>query len=345
MVELSTLAKYPFLKASKTYVKDNALSVEELLDDPLYERARMIGVERLDNTFKDRDVGNRTLATEYDCFMELLSYPIARMVAVCIDDVYFKRRYALGEAVHAYKNLINESTTFLLDFSKEFNLNVKHGEDTSKLSIYFTDYLRNAPTRYKEWKMINRDMKDGYIHISHRDFSRLIQEALRSRINNELDARKCNPVIYDTFSSDINRIKNKVTMHRKKIEAIPVGKLDIEKLPPCMKKILAAIQSGENVPHMGRFALVAFLNSLRLSTNDILNLFSSAPDFEEEKTRYQVEHITGSTSSTTYTPPGCGKMRTYGICPADKMDDLCKRKRHPLSYYKAKWNKNNKNEK
>jgi len=274
--------------------------------------------------------------------MELLSYPIARMVTVCIEDVYFKRRYALGEAVHVYKNLINESTSFLLDFSKEFNLNVKHEDDTSKLSIYFTDYLRNAPTRYKEWKMINREMKDGYIHISHKDFSRLIQEALRSRINNELDARKCNPVIYDTFSSDINRIKNQVMMHRKKMEAAPVGILDIEKLPPCMKKILASIQSGENVPHMGRFALVAFLNSLKLNTNDILNLFSSAPDFEEEKTKYQVEHITGSTSSTTYTPPGCDKMRTYGICPADMMDDLCKRKRHPLNYYKARWNKNSK---
>jgi len=345
MAELSTLAKYPFLNASKIYVKDNALSVEELLDDPLYERARIIGVERLDNAFKYRNVGNRILATEYDGVMELLSYPIARMVAVCIDDIYFKRRYALGEAVHAYKNLINESTSFLLDVSKEFNLNVKHREDTNKLSIYFTDYLRNAPTRYKEWKMINREMKAGYIHISHRDLARLIQEALRSRINNELDARKCNRVISDTFSSDINRIKNKVMMHRKKMEAVPVGKLDIEKLPPCMKEILAAIQSGENVPHMGRFALVAFLNSLRLNTNDILKLFSSAPDFEEEKTRYQVEHITGSTSSTAYTPPGCDKMRTYGICPADKMDELCKRKRHPLSYYKTKWNKNSKKEK
>jgi len=345
MMELSTLAKYPFLNASKTYVKDNALSVEELLDDPLYERARIIGVERLDNAFKERDVGNRIQATEYDCVMELLSYPIARMVAVCIDDVYFKRRYALGEAVHVHKNLINESISFLLYVSKEFNLNVKHREDTNKLSIYFTDYLRNAPTRYKEWKMINREMKAGYIHISHRDLARLIQEALRSRINNELDARKCNRVISDMFSSDINRIKNKVMMHRKKMEVAPVGRLDIEKLPPCMKEILAAIQSGENVPHMGRFALVAFLNSLRLSTNNILKLFSSAPDFEEEKTRYQVEHITGSTSSTAYTPPGCDKMRTYGICPADKMDELCKRKRHPLSYYKAKWNKTSKKEK
>lgn len=337
MTELSTLSKYPFLNASKDYVKDNGLSIEELLDDPLYERARTTGVERLDNAFKNRDVGNRSLATESDCIMELLSYPIARMVAVCIEDIYFKRRYALGEAIHAYKNLVNEPTSFLIDISKEFNLNVKYSEDTNKIRIYFVDYLRNAPTRYKEWKMINRGMKNGYIQISHRDLARILQEALRTRINNELDSRGCSKTIYKTFSSDIKRIQNTVMIHRKNIEAAPIGKLDVKKLPPCMKDILAAIQAGENVPHMGRFALVSFLNSQKLSTNDILKIFGSAPDYEEEKTRYQVEHITGVTSSTSYTPPGCEKMRTYGICPSDKMDDLCKKKRHPLSYYKAKW--------
>jgi len=339
MVELSTLAKYPFLNESKIYVKDNAPSVEELLDDPLYERARAMGVERLDNAFKNRDVGNRSLATDSDCIMELLSYPIARMLAVCVDDNYFKRRYALGEAIHTYRNLINESTSFLLHISKEFNLNVKFSEDTNKFSIHFTNYLRYAPTRYKEWKMINREMKNGYINISHKDLARLIQEALRAKINSELDSRKCNQVISKIFSSDIQRIQNTVMIHRKKIEALPVGKLSVDKLPPCMKDILAAIQAGENVPHMGRFALVAFLNSLKLSKQDILKVFSSAPDYEEEKTRYQVEHITGSISSTSYTPPGCEKMRTYGICPPDKIDELCRMKKHPLSYYKAKWKK------
>jgi DNA primase large subunit len=337
MVELSTLSKYPFLNASKNYVKDNSLSIEELLDDPLYERARTTGVERLDNSFKNRDVGNRSLATESDCIMELLSYPIARMIAVCIEDIFFKRRYALGEAVHAYKNLLTESTSFLIDISKEFNLNVKYFEDTNKIRIHFIDYLRYAPTRYKEWKMINRGMKNGYIQVSHRDLARIIQEALRNRINNELDSRSCSKVIYKTFSSDIKRIQNTVMIHRKNIETAPVGKLDIKKLPPCIKNILKAIQGGENVPHMGRFALVSFLNSQKLSIDDILKIFSSAPDYEEEKTRYQVEHITGKTSSTSYTPPGCEKMRTYGICPTDEIDDLCKKKRHPLSYYKAKW--------
>jgi len=180
-------------------------------------------------------------------------------------------------------------------------------------------------------------MKDGFIEISHKDLARLLQEALRERINCELDERSCSSTVSKIFSQDIQRIQNIVASHRKKIEAAPVGKVDINKLPPCMKDILAAIQAGENVPHMGRFALVSFLNSLKLNTKEILKLFSTAPDFEEEKSRYQVEHITGEISSTSYKAPSCEKMRTYGICPVDKIDDLCRRRRHPLSYYNTKW--------
>jgi len=343
MVELRKLSKYPFLNESKKYVIENKLSVKEILDDPLYERARAIGVERLDNAFKNRDVGNRTLVTDSDCVMELLSYPISRMIAVCIDDNYFKRRYALGEAVHAYKNLLNEPTNFLLDITEEFNITTKYTKEKNQIKIHFVDYLKHTPTRYKEWKMINRTLDEGYIILTHKDLARIIQEALRARINEELDKRECDNSIYRVFKEDVNRIQNTVLMHKKKIEAEPIGKLDISKLPPCMKDILAAIQKGENVPHIGRFALVSFLNSLKLGVNDIIKLFSTAPDFEEEKTRYQIEHITGNISSTSYKPPGCDKMRTYGICPVDKTDDLCRRKRHPLSYYKAKWYQEKKN--
>ena len=339
MKNLLKLAKYPFLNGSKKYVKENKLSVEELLEDPIYEPAKIIGIERLDNAYKNRDVGIRSLATEYDCIMEILSYPIARMIAVCIGDIYFIRRYALSEAVHAYNQLTNESISNLIDISEEFKFNIQFDSEANKISIYFTDYLKNAPTRYLQWKMINREMENGYISLSSKDFVRIIQEALRIRINQELDSRKCSRIIEKSFKSDIYRIKELVSKHRKKIETIPFGKLDVEKLPPCMKDILKSIQSGENVPHMGRFAIVSFLNSLKLNTKEILQLFSTAPDFEEEKTRYQVEHISGKTSSTSYICPGCEKMRSYGICPTEKMDDLCNRIRHPLNYYKSKWKK------
>ena len=337
MRELSTLAKYPFLNDTKMYIKEQGPSVDELLKNLLYERARTIGIERLENALNKRNAGDRSLATESDCIMEMLSYPIARMVAVCVGDTYVKRRYALGEAYHVYKNLLNEPLSFLQEVAQELSINTRYDESARKITIFFKDYLRNAPTRYKEWKMVNRSMHNGFIYITHRDLARILLESLRNRINTELDSHTCNQVIYNAFSADIKRFQTMVSLQKKKMQAAPVGRLSIDKLPPCLKDILAAIQAGENVPHMGRFALVAFLSSLKLSTNDILKLFSSAPDYEEDRTRYQVEHITGLSSSTTYKSPGCDKMRTYGLCPSEKMTDLCRKIRHPLSYYHAQW--------
>ena len=342
MFDLKIISKYPFLSDSKIYVKEKKLSIIEILQDPLYDRARAISVERLDNAFEKKDAGNRALVSNSDMIMELLSYPISRMISVCIGDIYFNKRYALGEAVHAYKNLLNEKTEFLIEVAKEFSLDVKYDSEKNDLKIYFVNYLRYAPTRYMQWKMINRELKEGYVKIDHKGLSRIIQEALRKRINEELANRQCEPLVDKIFNEDIRRIRNQVLLYRKKIEKEPIKELDITKLPPCMKRILAAIQSGENVPHVGRFAIVSFLSSLNLSTNEIIKLFSKAPDFEEDKSRYQIEHITGKISSTQYTPPGCDKMRTYGLCPTDEIDDLCKRKRHPLSYYKAKWYKEKK---
>lgn len=337
MKDLLTLAKYPFLNHAKQYIKENGSSVNELLEGLLYERARAIGIERLDNALKNGDVGNRSLASESDRIMELFSYPLARMVAVSVNDTYFIRRYALGEAYHAYRSLLRENHPYLLKVAEELNIKAEYQEKLGKVKVFFKDYLRNAPTRYKKWKMVNRDMDKGYVYITTRDLARLILESLRRRIENELTSKKSNKAIEKAFSSDIKRFQNMVAKHKKKRKAVPIGKLSIKKLPPCMKDILVAIQAGENVPHMGRFALVSFLSSIKLSTNEILELFSNAPDYNEERTRYQVNHITGESSSTSYTSPGCEKMRTYGICPVDKMDDLCKKIHHPLSYYSQRW--------
>ncbi len=337
MSELSTLAKYPFLHETREYIKEHGPSVEELLTDIIYERARTVGIERLDTTLQKRTVGQRTLVSESDYFMEILSYPIARMVAVCVGDTYIKRRYALGEAYYVYQNLLNEPVSCLLQIASELNLTAEQDEDTHKIKLFFKDYLRYAPTRYKEWKMVNRDVIRGYVRITRRELARVMREVLWKRLNEELDARRCDPLVAQIFAADIERLKNIALLHHQKHEAMPVGKVTVEQLPPCMKELLAAMQSGENVPHMGRFALVAFLNSLKLRSADILKLFSTAPDYEEDKTRYQVDHITGHSSTTSYTSPGCDKMRTFGICPAEKMDDLCKKIKHPLSYYQYKW--------
>lgn len=336
MPELPTLARYPFLADTRQYIKDHGPAISNLLHDLLYERARLTSIERLDHALADSDVGDRSLATEADCIMEILSYPLARMVTVCINDPYFQRRYALGEAYHTYKYLLTEPTSFLSAVAKELGLSVRYTPET-QLRLFFKDYLRFAPTTYKEWKMVNREVADGYVVLSHKDLSRVVQETLRARINTELAGRPCDEDVSHIFADDIRRLQTILQQRQRRQDAVPVGKLHPEHLPPCMTDLLAATQAGENVPHMGRFALVAFLNSLKLGPVDILKLFSTAPDFEEEKSRYQIDHITGATSSTSYKCPGCDKMRTYGICPTEKMDGLCKRIHHPLNYYSTKW--------
>jgi DNA primase large subunit len=86
---------------------------------------------------------------------------------------------------------------------------------------------------------------------------------------------------------------------------------------------------------------LSFLHAIGMDSEEIMKLFSAAPDFREDMTRYQVEHITGKTSGTEYSPPGCQAMKTYSICYNE--DDWCRRERpdgsgryvnHPLSYYK-----------
>jgi DNA primase large subunit len=67
----------------------------------------------------------------------------------------------------------------------------------------------------------------------------------------------------------------------------------------------------------------------------IAQLYARSPDFDPEKTMYQVEHITGrGGAGTEYTAPACAAMRTTGLCV--NPDPLCERVNHPLSYYKVK---------
>jgi DNA primase large subunit len=99
--------------------------------------------------------------------------------------------------------------------------------------------------------------------------------------------------------------------------------------PPCIKKMLEQVAANVNLAHSARFALVSFLIQINMSVDQIVGLFNTSPDFDPEKTRYQVEHIAGS-SGTKYKPPSCATMATYGNCPGE--DELCRRIRHPLGY-------------
>ena len=88
-----------------------------------------------------------------------------------------------------------------------------------------------------------------------------------------------------------------------------------------------------NLAHPSRFFITTFLSSLNQNPESVMRLFATAPDFKESFTRYQVEHITGTTSSTKYSPPKCDTLVSSGVCPGPNA--LCRQIRHPLSYYRV----------
>ena len=76
-----------------------------------------------------------------------------------------------------------------------------------------------------------------------------------------------------------------------------------------------------------------------MDNDRIAELYARSPDFDREKTMYQVGHITGG-GGTEYTAPACAAMRTTGLCI--RPDKICETINHPLSYYrKKKWQRKN----
>lgn len=322
-MELFKFAKYPFMAGAKEWVKKEKIGMDEILFDEVYERARRRGVERVMNAVYKGKINEAPLINEIDCMMEIFSYPIARMIAVAIESDYVLRRYALAEAKKAYELLKGEEESVLEEVAREFDI------DVSNDGIHFSHYLKYAPHEPK-WKLVNRELRNGYVKIAKHEVARLLQEAIRNKIYNELSFLYAPQEVKNIFREEILKIRSKVAI--KKTERIK-GEASFESFPPCIKNLISAIKSGANIPHVGRFTLVTFLNAVGMSSEEILKIFSSSPDFNEEKTLYQIKHITGKISGTIYSTPKCSTIQTWGLCYAN---EDCRRIWHPLLYYKMK---------
>lgn len=343
--ELLKNAKYPFLRDSLEYVKDQNIAPDDIVSGRAFERARMLGKQRLLEAVEGAEIKEHSLADEVDCFTEILSYPVARILTSLIKDSGLTKRYALAEAVLMNKRLRGEGLEFVIEVARELGLDVSIDERKEatvergqNIRLNFADFLRyTTQFRSPEWKLVNQELERGYVLLSKEKLIRILQQALQNKIEGELPL----PVedeIKEKFLKTASEIKTLWESKRKVYKAEDMGKLRITNLPPCIRLILAKSQAGENVPHQARFALTAFLHTVGLSSDEIIKVFAQCPDFDESKSRYQIEHISGKISGTEYTPPECSTMKTYGICNDELTDSLCKMEwlKHPLTYYRVK---------
>jgi DNA primase large subunit len=331
-VDPATLAKFPFLHEASAYIRAEGITLEELLTDAAYARARALGKARVVETLEKGASTERVAVAPADQLAALLAYPVARILVSAVADTYLIRRYALREAIAAEQNLESESDDFVLHVAAELSLDFRR--ENGGFRLHFTDFLKHTNTmREASWKLINQTLSAGYVRLRRDKALRVMRNAVQRRIEEGLPL-DVNDVILGAFRKEIPEIRGILEAKKATFKANEIGKVSITRVPPCMYNLLAQIQSHENVPHMGRFAIVSFLHHIGMSNEEIYRVFGDVPDFAADVTKYQIEHITGTSSATEYTPPECSTMKSYGLCPGP--DRICLRIRHPLSYYRIK---------
>ena len=316
------LATYPFTSDATSYVRDLGIPIPDLLGKHVYARARHRGMERVIQAIEGGIKSNTEIPPE----LELLSYPIARMIVSCIDDDYLIRRYALAEAKAVHESLGTEPRDFLIATGQEFGMHPTPADQGFKM--YFAEYVRYANRMHAPiWKLVNRRLYHGLVMLSEREFRRLLQEAIRDHIQQDLPLA-VPPEICDALSRYVSDVRESLGARKTEFEI--EGAVEPDAFPPCIAHAIALLQAGANLPHSARFAATSFLLNIGMDVDGIIRIFGGSPDFDETRTRYQVEHISGS----EYTAPGCDTMKTYGNCAG--ADGLCTRIKHPLNYYRIK---------
>ncbi|BAI62391.1 probable DNA primase large subunit [Methanocella paludicola SANAE] len=324
-MDVVTFAKYPFIQEALAYVKEQGYSIEDIVSRPAYGIVRTRGKKRVLESLGAPVAGDDMSLRPEE---ELLSYPVARMLVSISGDTYLLRRYAVWESKRAYAFLSSEKDDALLAVGRDFGLPAR--AEGRELVLYFTDYLRySAPLRSPDWKLISQKIIGGMVYVQRDQYARLIEEAVREKIQSSVSpvpaplAAPLKPY-GDEILIELNRLKSKMNISLG-------GDVSRDAFPPCMKYLLSELQKGVNLPHTARFALTSFLANIGYDKDKIMELYRMAPDFREDLTRYQVEHITGG-GGTEYTSPSCKTMTTYGNCFG--RDKLCDYVSHPLTYYR-----------
>lgn len=330
-------AKYPFLRSGIQLIESLNLQLTELAE-PNFTKVLDRASERVIEAILKSEVSTKLT----DPLTELLSFPIAIMYVTLLGENYLNRRYALAEAIRAYQILQDEHEEKIIQIARdEFNWDIQRDPENLDGNIYtlklaFPKYLQLTKGFHEPiWKLVNRHLSEGYVSLKNIEAARLIQVEVENFIKERV-SKPSSFTLPSPMQQHLNSIKKVFEENRRNLGDIELPDQIInEAFPPCMKFCLEGLLSGRRASHMERFGLTSFLVNVGMPIDDMVQLYTSVTDFDENLTRYQIEHIAGlKGNKTKYTPPTCSTLRTHGICR--NMDNLCKRVKHPLSYYRVK---------
>jgi DNA primase large subunit len=311
----SDLAKYSFLNEASDYIRETHFEFEEF-NRPEMKHVIDRAAERI-----EIEITKGLVYEKLDKYeVEILTFLVTLIIAKSIGSESILKKYSLFEAMRAEKYLTedlrkernNERKRLLLFkiFEDLFKINVDlDSKDNNLFKVRVTDYLIRAPNFHEEeWKLINRLVHNGYVYLDADETVRLIRSELTSLIYSRVKTMTLSN-LPESIKAKVDDLRTKLKPHYEYRRYQPTH------YPPCIKKALEIMNRGENLPHSARLMLATYMLAIGKSVDDIVILFHNAPDYNENITKYQVEHLAGNRGShTKYSVPSCEKLRNENLC-------------------------------
>ncbi|MFW9900823.1 MAG: hypothetical protein ACFFDY_06005 [Candidatus Thorarchaeota archaeon] len=374
------IKRYPWLPSLKKYYFDIASKdpidfINEIFNSDKTEVLK----SKILNLFNDA-FSNIELMSDYEFDeINIFLYILLRILLYILNNKIISNRIANIYSKTTYNELNKENEYNLYFIYQDLNLEVifeeketvykriivKDLQEYSKTNfkISYIDYLKLASNLKDEYRsLVNNALLDGYVYTKPENLNRLLQEHVRSKllIQNQIssDLEKFKEKLFEIqefrnlFDNITNIWESKKEEFDYNIDITFKEGMDISELfPPCVKEILSKAREGQNLIHTERLYILWFLNSLKYPEEKIINVFSTLPDFNEEKTAYQVKYAI----KKGYTPYSCNSLKSYNLCFAKAYNDkLClegyfsklqneqKIISHPLRYIEVKQYRNSK---
>ena len=366
--------RYPWLPSLKLQYSDIAdkLPSEFISDifsksdsEQISERVLLIFESAFNNLEDIPNPKDENLSIQVYILLKILVYALNnKIITNRIANIYSKDAYRKMERDNSESDLYNicqdlELRVNFYDEPKNFGIKILKDIRERKITnftIYYIDYLKLASNLRDEYrKLAHNSLRDGFVYIQNRNLMRLIQEYVRNKILVEETEDKAS---LKSFLEEVFKHQEFKTLYEKimsiwtkrkedfdftfKIDI--TDKTDIQKLyPPCVIEILKKAGEGQNLVHHERLFIVWFLLALNYPVEKVVDVFSTLPDFNREKTNYQVEYA----KKKKYTPYQCSTLQSISLCMKEKYKDkLCqegygkssekKKLKHPLFYVQTK---------
>ena len=368
--------RYPWLPSLKLQYSDIAdKEPSEFISDlfskgdskQISERVLLIFEFAFNNLEDIPNPKDENLSIQVYILLKILIYALNnKLITNRIANLYSKNAYNKMERDNSESDLYNicldlELRVNFYDPPEKFGIKILKDNRERKITnftIYYIDYLNLASNLRDEYrKLVHNSLQKGYVYIQNRNLMRLIQEYVRNKILSEETEDKASLKSFLDKAFKIQEFKelyekiNIIWTKRKEdfdftFKFDFTSKTDILKLyPPCVLEILKKAKEGQNLVHHERLFIVWFLLALDYPVEKVVDVFSTLPDFDRDKTNYQVEYA----KKKKYTPYQCSTLQSISLCMKEKYKNtLClegygsvepserKKLKHPLAYVRIK---------